>query len=84
MRTNEILLSLIAVKELQIKTLTERIVWLESVNQESANVIQDYQQALKNANEECKRLRFELNKLYAIKDKKQTDHQIGFNHEVKK
>jgi hypothetical protein len=84
MRTNEILLSLIAVKELQIKTLTERIVWLESVNQESASVIQDYQQALKNANEECKRLRFELNKLYAIKDKKQTDHQIGFNHEVKK
>jgi hypothetical protein len=84
MRTNEILISLIAVKELQIKTLTERVVWLESVNQESASIIQDYQQALKNANEECKRLRFELNKLYAIKDKKQTDHQIGFNHEVKK
>ena len=84
MRTNEILISLIAVKELQIKTLQERVIWLESINVESANVIQDYQQALGTANEECKRLRVELNKLYAIKDKKQTDHQIGFNHEVKK
>jgi hypothetical protein len=84
MRTNEILLSLIAVKELQIKTLTERVVWLETINQESANVIQDYQLALASLQEECKRLRFELNRLYALKDSKKTDKEIGFHHEVKK
>lgn len=78
MKTNEILIGLISVKELEIKTLQERVRWLESINAEATNVIQDYQIALATAQEEIKKLRFELNKLYAIHDKDK--HDIGFNH----
>lgn len=83
MRTNEILIGLLAIKELELKTLKERIIWLESINQETAGILQDYSKALAEANTRISTLNVELNKLYALQDKDDS-HQIGFNHSQSK
>jgi len=63
MKSNEVLTGLIAVKELQIKTLQERVNWLQSVNQNLANELAVLEQ--------------ELTRLYSLEDKKKETH-IGF------
>jgi uncharacterized small protein (DUF1192 family) len=63
MKSNEVLTGLIAVKELQIKTLQERVNWLQSVNQNLANELAVLEQ--------------EITRLYSLEDKKKETH-IGF------